>query len=126
MFATFLRCWCQMPILKLVTNTLHKGYVSFEDGEVFAELEVDIEPYILEKEMKFVFSIEDVRGCRISSDLNRDTFVTVNPPENIPKGFGFVEFVKDTYSGNGIYDIICGIFYERPHDTFKNFKTVIF
>ena len=29
----------------------HKGYVSFEDGEVFAELEVDIEPYILEKEM---------------------------------------------------------------------------
>ena len=53
--------------------------------------------------MKFVFNIEDVRGCRISSDLNRDTFVTVNPPENIPRGFGFVEFVKDTYSGNGIF-----------------------
>ena len=90
-----------MFMLKVVDKH-PKGYVSFEDGEVFAELEVDIEPYILEKEMKFVFSIEDVRGCRISSDLNRDTFVTVNPPENIPKGFGFVEFVKDTYSGNGI------------------------
>ena len=86
-----------------MTNTLFQGYVSFEDGEVFAELEVDIEPYILKNDMKFIFSIEDIRGCRISSDLNRDTFVTVNPPENIPKGFGFVEFVKDAYSGK--YDI---------------------
>ena len=65
MFATFLRCRCRMPVLKLVANTLHKGYVSFEDGEVFAELEVDIEPYILEKELKFVFSIVDAEFLQI-------------------------------------------------------------
>ena len=87
----------------------HEGYVSFEDGEVFAELEVDIEPYILEKKMNFIFSIEDIRGCRISSDLNQSTCVTVNPPENIPKGFGFVEFVKDTYSGNEIIHFLCDL-----------------
>ena len=75
-----------------------EGYVNFEDGEVHSELEIDFEPYVLKKIMKFSITVEDTRGCCLSSELHSMIFFTVNPPENIPKGMGFVEFVKDKYS----------------------------
>ena len=39
--------------------THHEGYVNFEDGEVYSELEVDFQPFLLEHPMSFIFSIED-------------------------------------------------------------------
>ena len=62
-----------------------EGYVNFEDGEVHSELEIDFEPYVLKKIMKFSITVEDTRGCCLSSELHSMIFFTVNPPENIPK-----------------------------------------
>ena len=75
-----------------------EGYVNFEDGEVYSELEIDFEPYVLTKIMKFMVTVEDTRGCQVSADLHSTIFFSVNPPEDIPKGQGFVEFVKDKYN----------------------------
>ena len=77
----------------------NEGYVNFEDGEVHSELEIDFEHYVLTTVMSYTVTILDVRGCSIctTEQMHSTISFTVTPPENIPAGLGYVEFVRDNY-----------------------------
>ena len=72
--------------------------MKFSDGQTQAELEIDFAQYVMKTVMQFRLEVDDVRGCRLSSDLFTTTNIVVSPPQEIKEGNGYVEFINSSYT----------------------------